>query len=171
MAMKFNANASTEQEFAPIPDAIYDIKIKTCEQKADKNQDPYFSAMLEIIGGDFAGRMAFANYIGQKSFGPCLASCQITVPDGGEVEARQMVGLLGRVKTKWEQYDGKWSAKVALWIAPHRAAEPMEPLPAMPDAPDPGKMPEFNEPPPDPTPERKYEQPADTPDALDDIPF
>jgi len=171
MAMKYNANAETQKEFAPIPDAIYDIKVESCEEKTDRNDNPYFSAMLKIVGGDFDGRVVFANYIGSQSFGPCLVSCGVNVPDGQEIEAYQLVKRTGRVKTKWEEYNSKWSAKVALWIAPHRAPEPMEPLPAMPDAPDPGKMPESNEPPPDPTPERKYEQPADTPDALDDIPF
>ena len=170
MAMKYNANAETQKEFAPIPDEIYDIKIESCEEKYDKNGNPYFSASTKIVGGNFAGRMVFANYIGSMSFGPCMASCGITMQDGQEVEARQLVGLTGRVKTKWEEYNNKWSAKVALWIAPHREREPMEPLPAMAGLPDPGAMPEFKQP-VEPQQERPKSQPADTSDALDDIPF
>lgn len=139
MAMHFRKDATKDTEFAPVPNGEYDVVVDKCEEadKPDKNGDAYFRATLKIVGPTHAGRLLFANYIGTMGVEHFARSCGVELPDEGDIEARQFVRKLARVRTEVETWNGKDSAKVAAWLPPHKdgtaptpaLAPKLEPMP------------------------------------------
>ena len=61
MSFQFNADAIEDngsQDWQPIPEGVYEAKVKDVEEKQGKNApfNPYWKVVFEIVAGKHAGK-------------------------------------------------------------------------------------------------------------------
>lgn len=121
------------QSFEVIPKGTYNVVIEKCEYKrSESSNQPMWEMTMAITDGDFANRKLFTFMsFSEKALPGTKASIQKIAPallegsfspkkiaDNGD-----LIGVVARVKTKIEPYNGEDRTKVAQWLAPEGSGD------------------------------------------------
>lgn len=116
--------------FAPIPEAVYPVAVKSIEQGVDKSGGVRFTAKVCIREGAFMGRVVNDNYnlgsanpqaveIARKQLAALARACGVS---GQLTNPRQVVNVPTFAKIGPQKDDARYSRIIA-WLTPEAAAK------------------------------------------------
>ena len=105
-------DAEEPKVFGVLPDGIYPATVKNVQPRWTKGGDEMWEITLEIMGGIYAGRKIFDNFVFKK--GACLGKVKqafqafgFDTVGNGYVEPEHILGKDCRINLETEEYNGK----------------------------------------------------------------
>lgn len=114
----------TEAKREVLPKGDYDIVISQCEyQLSASSNKPMWAMILEVEGGDFAGKKIYTNIsFSEKALPMAKGIIKVLKPELLDVAFKpkeqdsELLGVHARVRIKHELYNGEKQARVQRWM-------------------------------------------------------